>query len=234
MERGPLSDPRMKEVAEAYVLYCHVGQPKAKGIVDHRDRLGLTGLPSVAFLDADAKVLVRVTTDDRSVDGFLATGRRARRYVSLRSSAATDDEAAAALLVMQMEERQVSLADARRRQDALPRDLPKRLRARVAALVGDLEISAIISAAGRDKEKRRAAGKQLVPLLRGPKHPTDRVTRGFWYVILEHAEAAGDRALFQAALDDFAKALRRTDPGKPWVDNLLERYRKKLDAMPRK
>lgn len=214
------------------MLFCHIdSKVKGRPHATLRKDKGLLGLPSLAFLDAEGQVLIRVPPDARSVEGFWRTGARARKYVALRKAAAAgDDKATTEFLIMQLEERQVLLTDGRARDAKLEKVTPSQ-RKHLDALLLNLEISTAARAAGRDPEKRRATGKRFLKMLKDGPRPNAHVSRGFWFFILEHAEAEKDIQSFELALNGMRKALAVTDPGKPWVKNLLKRYEKILSRL---
>jgi hypothetical protein len=208
---------------------------KTRKYPDLRSRKGLLGLPSIAFLDAEGTVLVNVPVDRRSVDGFAEVGARAREYVRLRAASARGEVAAqAAFLLMQLEERQVDLADATRRRQAWTdarRAIDRELLAAIDRRVVDLRIETAVRVAGQ-KERHTLGPRFLRQLREGPR-PSAHVSRGFWFAILEWAERERDVAAFRAGYEGMKGALAVTDPGEPWVENLLARYRAKLDELRR-
>ena len=70
-------------------------------------------------------------------------------------------------------------------------------------------------------------------MLRDGPHPGPEVSRGFWFAILEWAEHEENARVFGEALTGMRDALAVTDPGKPWVTPLLERYQQKLAELRR-
>ncbi len=214
------------------MLFCHIhstvaGRPHAT----LRKDKGLLGLPSIAFLDAEGRVLLHVPSDARTVEGFRHTGARAQEYVALRKATADgDDKATTKFLIMQLEERQVLLADARARDAELER-VTLHQRERLDELLLNLQISTMARAAGGDPAKRRATGKRFLQMLKDGPRPNAHVSRGFWFFILEHAETETDVRSFKLALNGMRKALAISDPGKPWVKNLLKRYERILSRL---
>ena len=116
-EGGPLSDPEFSALGKDFVLFCQIAsRVPGRKYPKLREKKGLSGLPSIAFLDQTGEVLVRVSSKLRTVKGFAEIGRRAREYVRLRTlSKSGDSPASARFLKMQLEERQVDLATAQKR-----------------------------------------------------------------------------------------------------------------------
>lgn len=215
------------------MLFCYIESELATP-PELRKRKGLTGLPSVAFLDAGGDVLVTVPFDRRTMDGLRAHGARAGRYVELRTAAAAGDlRAGAEFLRMQLEERQLSLAQATARQAALGEIGDTELAETIGARIVDLEIEAALRAQSTAKKPRAALGPEFLEIHRNGPHPSVHVSRGFWFAILEWAEQERDVEAFEAALEGMRRALRTTDPDAAWVPRLLGDYEQKLRALRR-
>ena len=50
------------------------------------------------------------------------------------------------------------------------------------------------------------------------------MTRGFWFVILEHAEEQKDVPAYETALAGLRAQLDRTDPDAPWARTLIDTH----------
>lgn len=195
----------------------------------------------MAFLDATGAVLIQVKYDARTVAGFRAAGARARRYVRDRALAARGDKLAAArFLGTQLDERQVDLAAARARRAKLvansaPKDGDGVVDAvQLASLdqkILDLSVSTDMRRVGQ--RQRHTLGPEFFAMLRKGPRPSLHVSRGFYFAMLEHAERVRDVAGFREALAAMRRGLAATDPGKPWVPNLLARYEEKLEDLAR-
>jgi hypothetical protein len=206
------------------VLFCHV----ASDVPDRpypklRTDKGLMGQPSVAFLDAAGDVVVAVP-GPHSLERFQRYAERARELAELRRKAAAGDaRAQAALLIAQLEERQLDTATAEARRKALA-DETDAERARLDELLFDRRLADRVRTAGTDRDARRRLGREFQALLEAGRRPSPHVTRGFWFVILEHAEASADARVYADALDGLRRNLAATDPGAPWADKLLDGY----------
>ena len=213
------------------MLFCHI-DAKVAGWKnpDLRNEKKLTGLPSLAFLDADGNVLVTVPFDERTVAGVLQHGRRAEEYVRLRAAvAAGETKAGAPFLLLQLEEGQLELGAATAFRERLSAIADAALREDIDARLVDLRIATELRAVGQ--AERHTLGKAFYAQLKNGPKPSLRVSRGFHYAMLEWAEREGDAVAFCGALDDMARVLAITDPGKPWVEPLLERYRATLAGL---
>jgi hypothetical protein len=230
-ESGLLSDDGFAEVARRYVAFCHI-ESKVAGSKnqDLRTQKKLMGLPSLAFLDADGVVLVTVPFDERTVAGVLQYGRRAEEYVRLRTAvAAGDADARAPFLRLQLEEGHLELAAAIATRERIGTIADADLRAAIDAMLVDLRIGTELRAVGQ--KERYTLGKRFYAILQAGPQPSVRVSRGFHYAMLEWAERERDVVAFGAALADFTRVLAITDPGKPWVEPMLERYRATLAGL---
>ncbi|MBK8976812.1 MAG: hypothetical protein IPM29_12915 [Planctomycetes bacterium] len=212
------------------MLLCQI-ESELAGHPRLREQKGLVGLPSVAFLDAAGTVLVQVPFDHRTVDGFRASGARAHRYVRLRERADTDPAAAAGFLLMQLEERQLSLDAARARRASIAELDAADLAARIAARIVDLEVAAALDAARTAGDARATLGPRFLAMHRDGPHPSPYVSRGFWFAMLEWAEARRDPAVFEEALAGMRASLATTDPDATWVPRLLADQEAKLRAL---
>ena len=211
------------------MLFCNVAVPGREDPL--RESRGLTGYPSVAWLDTAGEVLIEVPFAARDVAGFRASLARAREYLRLRiASAERDHEATARFLLMQLEEHQLEHEPALARRGALEFD-DAELLARIDLLLIDLGISAALRSFGQ--KRRHELGPKFLAMLDDGPRPSPHVSRGYWYAILEWAERERDGATFRRGLDGFRAALRITDPGASWVGPLLRRYEAKLRDLER-
>src|SRR5688572_18183838 len=97
LESGPLSDPEFPAFASSVVLFLHnqSARPKETQLSDEKHpnlwaEKGLTGWPTVCFMDAEGNILAR---PPRSVAGFRETQPQVQKVVTLR---AKGDKATAA------------------------------------------------------------------------------------------------------------------------------------------
>lgn len=198
---------------------------------DLRTEKALVGFPSVAWIDHDGVVLLKVSVEDRTVAGVRRSLARAKDYVRLRAETAEGEpEATARFLLMQIEERQVEYEEAKQRRSKLGFD-DAGLLAEIDQWIVDLEISAAMRKVGQ--KGRYTLGERFLRQLEEGPRPSPRVSRGFWYAILEWAQREKDAASFRKGLDGFREALKVSDPGAKWVGPMLKRYEDKLRELER-
>jgi hypothetical protein len=214
------------------VLFCHpeseAKAAKHKGLGKQK---GFLGAPGIAFLEPDGEGIVQVPASTHSVAQFEHYGQRAQQLLAWRAAAAKGDaRAVASLLVAQLEERQVGLdvATARRRDLKSETDAE---RARLDELLLDLRISAEIGAVQNDLPGRRELGKKYLAMLAKGTLPSPMVTRGLWFVIMEHAEATGDPAAFEVGLQGMRRNVQLTAGGEEWGAKLVLECEGKLAAL---
>jgi len=175
-------------------------------------------------------VLVTVPYDQHTVPALLQQGLRAEGYVALRAAvAAGDAKAGAPFLLLQLEEAQLDLAGATAIREKLGAIADAELCFAIDARLVDLRISTDLRSVGQ--AERHTLGKQFFAMLQNGRKPSLRVSRGFHYAMLEWAERQHDAVAFRTALDDMTRVLAITDPGKPWVEPLLTRYRTTLSEL---
>ncbi|MBK8098705.1 MAG: hypothetical protein IPK26_16455 [Planctomycetes bacterium] len=190
----------------------------------------LPGLPSLAFLDAEGQVLVKVPFDQFTIEGLDASSRRAQRYVDLRADvAAGKADPAAPLLLLRLEEGQLELPAAQAERERIGVIANKELQTAIDTRLVDLRIATALRAAGQ--AERHRLGPEFFAMLRDGPKPSAHASRGFHYAMLEWAELQGDAAAFRMALDDLTRVLTITDAGKAWVEPLLQRYQKTLTRL---
>lgn len=209
--------------------FCHP-ESEAKA-ARHRGlgkQKGLVGLPSIAFLTADGEVVVQVPPAVHTVARFERYLARARQLLAWREAAAKGDvRAAASLLIAMLEERQLDRTQALARRAAL-HDETATERARLDELLLDLRIGEELRAAGQDLEQRRALGKRYLAAWAAGPRPSPDVSRGHWFVILEHAEAAQDVDGYAVGLEGLRGNVARTADGAEWGIKMLAEYERTL------
>lgn len=228
-EAGPLSDPAFATFAKDVVLFCHpesdAKAAKHKGLGKQK---GVTGLPGIAFFTADGEVVVQIPASPHSVAQFEHYQQRAQQLLQWRAAAAKGEaRAAAALLVAQLEERQLDRKAALARRAAL-HDETEAERARLDELLLDLRIGEELLPVQSDTAARQRLGARFLAMLREGTRPSADVSRGFWFVILEHSEAAGDADGFGLGLDGLRRNVARTSNGAEWGTKLVAGYEAKL------
>ena len=88
MERGPLSDPKFKAIADKYILLLHVtsyvDDRKYDDLLQEKDG---RAFPSVMYLDAAGEVITRDATS-YSLPAMLDTSNRVEHFLELKQRAA--------------------------------------------------------------------------------------------------------------------------------------------------
>jgi hypothetical protein len=190
----------------------------------------MRGLPSLGFFDGKGNLVVAVPPSEHTVAQFRDYGARAQQMLQWREAAAGEPRAAAAWLIAQLEESQLTRAAATARRQQLPDETPAE-RSRLDALLLDLRIGEELSTVHSDPQRRRELGARYrVQMATGPR-PSPAVSRGFWFVILEHCEAARDVPGFELGLEGLRRNIERTGQGSAWGSEMLGNYEAKLAKM---
>lgn len=214
------------------MLFCHpesdASTAKHKGL---GKQFGITALPGLAFFTAEAELLVQIPASPHSVAQFEQYRQRAQQMLLLRTGAARGEpRAAARWLIAQLEERQVDLVVGRKRRALLTEETDAE-RARLDELLLNLQIGAEILAVHDSPEQRRGLGARYLDLLDKGMRPSPEVTRGFWFVILEHCEADGDVRGFSIGLEGLCREVERSAAGAQWGVDLVRGYEQKLERL---
>ena len=218
------------------MLFCHpeseAKAAKHKGLGKQK---GVTGLPGIAVFTREGEVVVQVPASVHTVAQFEHYEARARQLLQLRAAAAKGDvRAAANLLVAQLEERQLDRKTAISARTNL-HDETAAERARLDELLLDLRIAEELQPVHSDTAARQKLGAKFLAMLAAGTRPSADVSRGFWFVILEHCEAAGDRDGFRIGLEGLRVNVARTSAGAEWGTKLIADYEQKLARLhPRK
>lgn len=228
-EAGPLSEPAFATFAKDFVLFC---QPESEAKSNRHPglgkKLGVSGLPGIAFLTAEGEVVVQVPASVHSVAQFEHYAQRARQLLQWRAAAKDGDaRAAVSLLIAQLEERQLDRAAATARRGTLHGETAAE-KARLDELLLDLRLQEELQAVHDDAAARRALGGKYLAMLAAGQKPSPAVSRGFWFVILEHSEAAGDVDGFGVGLEGLRQDVARTAAGAEWGTRMLADYEAKL------
>ena len=166
----------------------------------------------------------------RTIPGLRKSAERAHEYLRLRAASAKKDaapRAKALFLRMQLQERQLDLQAAARTRKGLEVKTP--LLAELDLLILHLRIQTRLGKAGQ--KGRSDLGPEFWKLWTEGPSPGPRVSRGFWFAILEWAEREKNVEVFAGALEAFRSSLEVTDPAATWVPGLLDRYEAKLGVL---
>lgn len=214
------------------MLFCHpesdASTAKHKGL---GKQFGITALPGLAFFTADAELIVQIPASPHSVAQFEKYRQRAQQMLLLRTGAAKGEpRAAAQWLIAQLEERQVDLVAGQKRRALLTEEIDTE-RARLDELLLNLQIGAEILAVHGSPEQRRVLGARYLDMLGKGMRPSPEVTRGFWFVILEHCEAAADVRGFTIGLEGLRREVERSAAGAEWGEKLVRSFEQKLEKL---
>ena len=213
------------------MLFCSIDS-KAKGRKHGalRAQKKLQGIPSIAFLDAEGRVLVKLRDRATVWRQFETLGRLAEHYVRCRDGAAKGNpQHKARFLQLQMAERQLTLAAALKIRGEVAATLDKRMAKILDTGILHLRISEELRAKGQ--KRRYELGPRFYRMwIEGPK-PAVWVSRGYWFAILEWAEREKKAAEYAVAVEGLRLSIRYTDPGATWAPKLLSRYEAKLDEL---
>lgn len=224
LESGPLSDPEFAKFAQSVVLFLHntsfvrgdEAYPKL-----HREK-GLTGFPTVCFMDAVGNVLAKPR---HSVKSFVEGYAEATTIVAVR---AKGDQATAAeqkqLFLSEVKFDLIPGAEIQARSDRIV-DLSAAEKELVASKLVDVEVRAVLDKAREMSPERLRA--TLADLAKAGKTPSETMTRWFWPPVLQHASKQKDAALAQKAYDALMKRYgmetgTRIDSAKQAWQRLLE------------
>jgi hypothetical protein len=189
---------------------------------------GGNAFPTVAFLAADGKLLHQVPFEAMMRDGvaqFEASLSALQAWQRLKTK--LGDQDSKELFLAEMELGMLPFAQARARFAELE-GFDEGQKARLTQELIDLEFSGILRTLKRDNGAE--VGKQFLAMLDADRIPKSRQITSFWQYIFVHAEAAGDVAVFERALErakkevDDERAARYLDS----VEKRLERLREKV------
>lgn len=172
---------------------------------------GGTGFPFLVFMDASGNVLARQR--ERSPAAFTATHKTLRGYLEMKKKADAGDTALAPdVFLTELELGALTLEEALKRREQLSQ-VPNDKAARMDGFIASLEVAALArDVQGRDAAKKAAAGAKLAQMFAAGRVPKDDAgARMFFSLLMSHAEAEGDAALFEKAFVEF-KAKAVNDP----------------------
>lgn len=186
---------------------------------------GGRGFPTLLFLDADGKKLTE--PNGRDVATFASTGKSLGELAELKRRIEKGEKGLdGKLLAAELSLGSVDFPTAKARLAKIKK-LDDATQATIAKLMIDAEIMHLVSDAGRDQEKMKAAGARMAEMLKAGKVPGPRAEATFWSGIMRYADQTGDAALFEKAYN-WAKNKYADEPrAKSYLENLAKR----LDEM---
>lgn len=209
------------------VLFCHITS-KIAGAKDGDllQKKGGQGFPHIVFMDSDGGVLAE-HNGPRDAAGFAKTGEKAATFLDLKAKAAKGDKAAQIdVLLIQLEMESIEAAQAEKQWAGL-KPSPDQAK-RFEKLLSSARIMEIARAV-RSEEEAVAAGKAMAELKKAGKPIPDEepAFQAFWVLLLKHAEAAKDAALFEEA---FGK-IKEKYGANPGAQNFIMKNQAVLDKL---
>ncbi len=194
-----LSTDEFKAWAKDVVLFCHI----TTGIEGRKDedllsRKGGNGFPYMVAMDAEGRVTA-ILEGSRDVDGFTALIAKGKEYGAKKANKALPDSEAVDLLCFDASVGNIDL-DGFKAAAAALKDLSAADRAKI---LGTEIQKVLLGTNGRDPVSRRAAGKAFAGMLEAGRAPDSEseLLQPFYILMLDHAEAVKDAALFGKALE---------------------------------
>lgn len=175
-------------------LTTHIeGEPNEKLY----EEKGGGGFPAFLMLDETGEVIAK-HAGERSVAEFGKTIDKAANFIAIRKKAEGGDKAAGIDLAIAKLDLGMIKADDAKKQIAELGEPTKEQQARLDGALLNAEVTAIATAAGKD---RASAGRKFNEMKTAGKIPTG-TSEGmtFWSCILDWAEAEKDAAAFEEAL----------------------------------
>ena len=200
MESGPLSSPEFKEFAKTAVLFAHVtSRVPGEKYGNLLTEKGGQGFPYLVVLDAEGEIIGKPS--GRSVDAFATCVKKADRFATLSAKGDLSTAEKVELLVAKIGLGKVDLAKAKTERDAIGK-LGEDEAKQVADAIVDLEIlDALKTAAPKTPEAAAALGKRYYEMHQSGARPQgDDAYQPFYMLMIRHAEAESNPAIFEVAL----------------------------------
>lgn len=223
-----LSTEEFREFAKGVVLFAHVTtRIEGRRDEDLLSRKGGTGFPYLVAMDAEGRVTAGLE-GGRTVDAFGAMVARGKEYAAKKARKDLPAEEALALLTHDLKYGNLDLAGAKAAAAALKGLTPEQKRSVDHAIL-DKEIRDATGAIKTGSpEERQAVGKVMAGFLKEGREP-DPDGGGFqpyWILLLDHAEAAKDAALFEKALGKLREKLGSNPGAKGFFEKQEQRLEK--------
>ncbi|NUN52670.1 MAG: hypothetical protein HUU06_07780 [Planctomycetaceae bacterium] len=197
-----LSTDEFKAWAKDVVLLCHITtRIEGKKDDDLLGRKGGGGFPYIVALDAEGRVTATLE-GGRDVAGFTEMMKKGAEYAAKKAKADLPAAEALELFLFDVEVGNLDLAGAREAA-AKMKDLSDDQRKRVAGALLDKEIGAVLEGIRKGTpEEKQAAGKAFAEMWKAGAEPDPdgRSFQPYYILMLDHAEATKDVALFEKAL----------------------------------
>lgn len=191
---------------------------------------GLFAFPSLVFLDADGKLMVRLDYLDLMLSGDKFV-KLLSNYIDLFQARADLRAKRAAidrqLLVTELRLGMISLEEASMKVSAV-RGASKEDQKKLASLLVDLEVRHLT--ANLRKLGANNVNTKLSAMAKAGRLPTDRLAPRFWNHVLRHAAKNKDVQLYEKGIAD----LRRRFKDQPGFTKTLKYHEKQLSTIRKK
>lgn len=224
-----LSTDEFKSWAKDVVLFCHV----TTGIEGRKDedllsRKGGNGFPYLVAMDAEGRVTA-LLEGNRDVDGFTDLIAKGKEYGAKKADKALPVSEAVDLLCFDVSVGNLDL-DGFKAAAAALKDPSASDKAKIDGMVLGMEIRKVLEGTnGRDPASRQAAGKAFAGMLEAGRAPDSEseLLQPFYILMLDHAEAVKDAALFGKALE----VLRAKFGDNPQASGFFQKQDERLAAL---
>jgi hypothetical protein len=201
LEGSVLSTEEFRGFAKGVVPFLHVtSHVEGEKYGNLLQEKGGTGFPHVVAMDADGGVLAEL--DDRTVEGFQAMMKSGGDFTALLAKKDRTSAEEVDLLTREIGLGRVKAEDARTRAAAI-KGLDDAGKARLDGLLLGLDIKGQLDKTnGRDPASRAATGKVFAEWWKAGRAPggKDESFQPFFVLMLDHADASKDVALFEKVL----------------------------------
>jgi hypothetical protein len=203
LESGLLSQESFRDFAKKHVLFAHITTriPGRKDD-DLLGRKGGRGFPHVVAMDAEGRVLARLTS--RTLEGFETMMAKASESLALRQQADLSNEKRIELLSFDLEVGNLDAAGAQA-EIARMKDLTDAQKTQLDGMLVDAEIRGHMQGV-TSRELAAAAGAKFYEMARAGKRPSDAgLAASFWQWQLLHGEMNKKPNVFEFAMNEVLK-----------------------------
>ncbi len=181
---------------------------------------GFGGFPSLAFMDAEGKVMAKPA--DRSVKSFRETLTSLSKYQDLKSRSDKGEKGLEyALFVAEWELGSLDFENAKTRAEGMGK-LSKEQRATVEQIVKDADVLATAGTV-RDEPSANEAGKRFHGMLEAGYRPGPKAERSFWGLLARWADENEKVTSLEMALEWMSKYYADQERMAPELERLRAR-----------
>ncbi|MEM7202989.1 MAG: hypothetical protein AAF628_22205 [Planctomycetota bacterium] len=180
--------------------------------------MGGRGFPTILYLDSEGEIIGRPS--DRSIPAFRAMAGSLTEVAELAAKENRTQEEEVRYFEARITLGRLKLEEAKEIAAALPKQ-PAEAAARITAALNNLEIQSQLDAVTSQKEAE-AAGAVFAAMAKEGRTPSGGglTAARFWLIIIEHARAAEDVAMFERAFTEVKTALGEEDRYKGLYEQL--------------